>query len=63
MPDRNKVIAIAIAETGYLEKSKSAYQKNPDIINDTSEKILLRKMVRELHRKWGKWRTAFVKNT
>ena len=34
MPDRNKVIAIAIAETGYLEKSKSAYQKNPDILNE-----------------------------
>ena len=30
--DKNKVIQIALNEVGYLEKSRTAYQKNPDII-------------------------------
>ena len=37
MPDRNKVIKIAMAEVGYLEKSKSAYKKDPNIIYDAKK--------------------------
>lgn len=32
MNDAKKVIAVAMAEVGYLEKSKEAYKKNPQII-------------------------------
>ena len=32
--DRKKVIRIAIAETGYLEKSKTAYLKNPSVLDE-----------------------------
>ena len=32
--DRTKVIKIASAEVGYLEKSKAAYQKNPAILDE-----------------------------
>ena len=32
--DKNKVIQIAMNEVGYLEKSRSAYQKNPDVLYD-----------------------------
>ena len=35
--DKNKVIQIALNEVGYLEKSKSAYQKNPNIIYDKTQ--------------------------
>ena len=35
--DKNKVINIALNEVGYLEKSKSAYQKNPNIIYDKTQ--------------------------
>lgn len=31
--DRNKVIKIATNEVGYLEKSKAAYKKNPEIVD------------------------------
>ena len=34
MPDRSKVIQTAISQIGYLEKSKSAYQKNPGILKE-----------------------------
>ena len=30
----DKVINIALAEVGYLEKSKIAFKKNPDVIYD-----------------------------
>ena len=33
MPDRSKVIQMAISQIGYLEKSKSAYQKDPGILD------------------------------
>ena len=32
--DVNRLIEVATAEVGYLEKSKSAYNKNPNIIYD-----------------------------
>ena len=35
--DRNKVIQMALNEVGYLEKSKSAYQNNPNVLNDKTE--------------------------
>ena len=35
--DRQKVINIALNEVGYLEKSKVAYQKNPNIIYDKTQ--------------------------
>ena len=35
--DRQKVINIALNEVGYLEKSKAAYQKNPNIIYDKTQ--------------------------
>lgn len=35
--DKNKVIQIALNEVGYLEKSKSAYQKNPNILYDKTQ--------------------------
>ena len=33
MPDRMKVIQLAVSQIGYLEKSKSAYQKDPGILD------------------------------
>ena len=35
--DRQKVLKIALDEVGYLEKSKAAYQKNPNVLNDKTE--------------------------
>ena len=32
MNDAKKVIAVAMAEVGYLEKSKAAYKKDPNVI-------------------------------
>ena len=34
MINKQKVIDIALNEVGYLEKSKSAYQKNPNVLNE-----------------------------
>ena len=37
MSAKEKVIQIAKNEIGYLEKSKTAYQKNPNILNDKTQ--------------------------